>query len=341
MKETARRWMRPVLGLAITFFFLWLMFRHIDFSEVGVALSKISLPSLIFALGFLASGYTVRIVRWWWMLRTLDPQVMLSSCAWPFLVSIALNNLLPFRAGDAARVVGFRKQLRAPAIRLLGTLFIERVLDLMTLLGFFFIGLLGVTTDEVPETFIRLTAFIGAVAAAAVLTALLFNRQIKRLVCWIANLPALAKRGWTDPIKQHSKHFLDTLNLLRTPKLTFQLIALSIVVWTFEGAVFATVAHAISPESTYVGSWFALATGTLATLLPSSPGYVGTFDYFAMLGLIAYGAERATAAAFAFVVHVILWLPLTGAGLIYFLLPGASLLRKKIAVSVSTKEESA
>lgn len=328
MKGTARRLIRPVLGLVITAIFLWLMVRHMDFNEVHSALSDISILSLILALCFLTAGYTVRVVRWWWMLRTLDPQVALSSCTWPFLVSIALNNLLPFRSGDVVRVVGFRKHLNAPAMRLLGTLFIERLLDLMILLGFFFVGLLGITADQFPVTFIRMTAYIGAIAAAGVFTVLLFHKQFARLVYWAADMAFFTKRSWSASIKQHSKHFLDALNLLRTPKLTLQLIALSVVVWSFEGAVFATVAYTISSDSASTAPWFALATGTLATLLPSSPGYVGTFDYFAMLGLMAYGVEHASAVAFAIVVHAILWLPLTAAGLVYFLLPCTPFLRK-------------
>ncbi len=56
--------------------------------------------------------------------------------------------------------------------------------------------------------------------------------------------------------------------------------------------MFATVAWSLRTDASPLGPWFALSTGTLATLLPSSPGYVGTFDYFAMLGLVAYGASR-------------------------------------------------
>ena len=135
-------------------------------------------------------------------------------------------------------------------------------------------------------------------------------------------------------------HFLDALGVLRTPVLTLQLIGLSILVWTMEGAVFLIVAQAVSPEVETAGAWFALATGTLATLLPSSPGYVGTFDYFAMLGLVAYGADRATAAGFAVAVHIVLWLPLTMAGLIYFMMPGSYLLRKQISAQISENKES-
>ena len=74
--------------------------------------------------------------------------------------------------------------------------------------------------------------------------------------------------------------------------------------------------------------WFACATGTLATLIPSSPGYVGTFDYFAILGMMAYGAGRAISTAFAMLVHLLLWLPVTLAGAAYLVVPGTAAARR-------------
>ena len=53
--------------------------------------------------------------------------------------------------------------------------------------------------------------------------------------------------------------------------------------------------------------------------MPSSPGFVGTFDYFTISGLTAYGASAAVATAAAFIIHIVLWLPLTAAGMGYLL----------------------
>ena len=50
-----------------------------------------------------------------------------------------------------------------------------------------------------------------------------------------------------------------------------------------------------------------LAAGTLATTIPSAPGHVGTFDWFAAQGLKAYGTSAEVAIAFALTVHAVLW----------------------------------
>ena len=113
-------WIKPVIGLAITVIFVWLLAHGLDVSALSHAFAELSLPLLVLALLFLSAGYTLRIVRWWWMLRVLEPSLSLKACVWPFLTSIAVNNVMPFRAGDALRVFGFRQQLRSPAVRVLG-----------------------------------------------------------------------------------------------------------------------------------------------------------------------------------------------------------------------------
>jgi uncharacterized membrane protein YbhN (UPF0104 family) len=60
----------------------------------------------------------------------------------------------------------------------------------------------------------------------------------------------------------------------------------------------------------------------LATTIPSAPGYVGTFDAPGIAVLVAYGVDKATAAAYTLVLHVALWVPITALGAYYFLQGG-------------------
>ena len=40
------------------------------------------------ALAFMAAAHALRIVRWWWMLRALEPGLSLGACARPYLAGI-------------------------------------------------------------------------------------------------------------------------------------------------------------------------------------------------------------------------------------------------------------
>jgi uncharacterized protein (TIRG00374 family) len=316
------RWLKLVSSLAVTAAFLWLLVQGLDIKALGQAFADISIPFLSMALIFLASGYTVRIVRWWLMLRALEPSLPFGSCIWPFVTSIAVNNVLPFRAGDAFRVFSFRQQLRSPVVRVLGTLVIERVLDLIVLLFFFFLGLLALPSGAFPERFVVGATWLAGLSLGAVLALILLTPWLGRIIDRIAVHSFFASRNLTEAITNHGAHFVEALGLVRSPRRLLVLLGLSVLTWTFEGAVFATVAAALHVAVNPLGPWFSLGTGTLATLIPSSPGYVGTFDYFAAQALEAYGAAPEVAVAFALTVHVVLWVPLTAAGLLYLFIHG-------------------
>ena len=132
----------------------------------------------------------------------------------------------------------------------------------------------------------------------------------------------LAGRRWAEAVSRHGAHLAEALRLVRAPRRMLALLGLSAAAWACEGAVFATVAAATRAGAEPMGPWFSLAAGTLATTIPSAPGYVGTFDWFAAQGLEAYGVPPQRAAAFALTVHAVLWAPLTAVGLFYLLARG-------------------
>ena len=310
----ARRWGRFAVGLVVALGFAYLTVRQLDWPAMRGAWRVASPTALATALAFLAAGLAVRVARWWWMLRALEPALPLGACVRPFVVSLAVNNTVPFRAGDVMRAFGFQGTLHSPPARVLGTLVIERALDAFVLLAFFFTGLAGVAAGALPAAFVRTGAVIGVAVLGAILALLVTPRPMRRLAGWVLSRGPLAQARWARALDQVAGQLFDTLALVQAPVRALQLVGLSVLAWALEGGAYASVAWALHTPVAPAGPWFSLATGTLATLLPSSPGYVGTFDYFAAAGLIAYGAPRAAAAANALLVHLLLWLPVTAFG---------------------------
>ena len=315
-----RSHLRTVAGLVLAAAFLWLAFGRVDWSAIGTVLREATPGPLVVGALALAAGFFVRIVRWWTMLRALEPAVSLRSCVRPFLLSLAVNNTMPLRAGDAVRAVGFRDTLRSPVMRVVGTLLIERVLDLFVLVALFFVGLLAVPPGVIPRAFVTAAAVLGGVALVALLV--LSPGVLRVAADRVTSSRVLEHRSWTPRLRESARRLTDTFALARSPRRAMQLLSLSVLAWLLEGAMYACVAWALHVDGSPIAPWFAAATGTLATLIPSAPGYVGTFDYFAILGLTAFGAHRAAATAFAMVVHVMLWLPVTIVGAAFLVKPG-------------------
>lgn len=308
----SRRWWRGLAGLVVAVLFLLLIGRHVAWAEVRSVLASAELWPLFVGLVALAADLGARIVRWWWMLRAAEPDLPLSSCVRPFLGSLALNNTVPFRAGDLVRVVGFRQALRAPAARVLGTLVVERILDLLVLLAILSVGLLGAPAGF-PRGFVVAAAVAGMLALTALTALTLFPGFVSGVLTRVV-APLARGRAWGPAALRAVGDLAEALALLRSPGRALRLVGASAFAWVLEGAMFACVAWSLHIPVAPLAPWLALGAATLATLLPSSPGYVGTFDYFGMLGLTAYGVNHAEAAAFVLLAHVMLWLPVTLAG---------------------------
>lgn len=314
-------WLRPVAGVAVATVFVYLAFGRIGWGEIQPVLRSAAALPLLIALAALAGGLFVRIARWWWMLRVFEPALSLNACARTFLVSLALNNTVPLRAGDVYRVFGLRGALRSAPVQVAGTLVIERVLDLFVLLSLFFVGLLGVAAGSFPPAFIATGVTLGVLSVTGILFLVLMPHHLQRVLQAVLRRPAEKGRRWARRASSFVTQFFGGLSLLRSPARALQLLGLSLLAWMLEGFVFAAVAWSLHVGGSPAGPWFSLAAGTLATLIPSSPGHVGTFDYFAMLGLMSYGAAAAVAAAFALLVHLVLWLPVTLVGAMLLLAP--------------------
>lgn len=136
MKAISRRRIRSAVGLGITLLFVYLLLKHVELDQLAAAATRIHPSALIVCLGFLVFEYGLRIWRWWLMLRACAPAITVRACISPLLVSVAVNNVLPLRAGDAFSVIGFTEQLKTSPVQLLGSLIIERLLDVTILLLF-------------------------------------------------------------------------------------------------------------------------------------------------------------------------------------------------------------
>ncbi len=132
----------------------------------------------------------------------------------------------------------------------------------------------------------------------------------------------LAGRRWTEALPRQGAHLAEAFGVVRSTPRTLALPALSAIVWVCEGGAFVVLADPLMPDAALLGPWLSLAAGSLATGLPSAPGYIGAFDYFAALGFAAYGSTPEIAAALALTVHA-LWAPYTVVGLVCYWLPSS------------------
>jgi uncharacterized membrane protein YbhN (UPF0104 family) len=210
------------------------------------------------------------------------------------------------------RVFAFNRKLGTTSGVVAATLFVERLLDLLIVTVLLAAALRML--DIGPSVVSGLGSNVLLAGAAVLLLVLLFPRTFAPAARWAGRLASRVAPRAGARVSEEIAKGLATLERLAKGHVMLKLLAWSALAWMFEGCVFLFAALALPSVTEPQGAWLALPVATFATLIPSTPGYVGTFDYFTAWAMIQLGNATAPAAAMAFLVHTLLWLPPTVLG---------------------------
>lgn len=321
----SRRGLKLTLGLLISAIFLYATFRTVSIARVADALARARPEWIAAALLFILLAYSLKILRWLTMLRSLGATIGFREAAAPFLGGVAFNNVLPLRAGDIIRVLAFQRFTGVAPSGQLGTLALERLMDLFVLTGFLFATLSFWQVDALDEALLNGLRLVALGAVAAVVIFILAPRPIRIVVRWMEHrIPRLQAAG------EALLRLSDAVATLSRPLFLLRILLLSIIAWLAEGGAYFAVGHALGVADHPQVALLALSVGTLATMIPSSPGYVGTFHYFAAQVVAAFGAGSVGAAAYAVLIHALLWLSTTSSGFLALAFSGMGVRQKEV-----------
>jgi len=310
------------LGLAISLVFLYLALRGLHLEDLGASLRQANYWWLIPGVAVYFLGVWARAWRWHYLLRpvkAVPTRVMFPIVA----IGYMGNNIYPARAGEVLRAIVLKRREDIPISASLATIIVERVFDGVVMLAFVFVNLPELARLTADSGFVGniqtlalwgTGAFIGALAVF--LLAAMFPFQAHSILRTVVNrvLPLRMQ----ERVLSLGERFLSGLESLRSPREAVMVFLTSVVIWLLETGKYWFVMHAFSFQVSFFALMLMNGIVNLATTIPSAPGYVGTFDAPGIAVLVAYGIDRATAAAYTLVLHAALWLPITALGAYYF-----------------------
>jgi len=305
---------RNIAGVVVSGLCIGFMAWRIDFAGAKSAITNFDVSYLAWGVLSLSLGYSARILRWSTMLRAAGADTSPMKCAAPFLGSIALNNVLPARLGDVVRAFVFPSALGISRIVSTGTLVMERLADLATLLLFLLIGLVAYPTARLPES-VKLSAIVLSVGAVVALLAIfVFSGPLSSFCFGLARRDFGKHNTIARRLLTGCAALLATFRAMSRPSVLIGIFALSLLAWAGESGLFLAFLKGFGISATPASAAIVMTMATLATLVPSSPGYVGPFHLAAYTAMTLLGSSADVAASFAVLTHAGIWMSTTFAG---------------------------
>lgn len=270
-----------VISLAFAGFFLWLALKGLDFKVIQQSLAKANYLWVLFASVFGLLAYWFRAIRWNLMLEPMGHRISNSNSLWSISFGYLMNLTIP-RSGELARATALYGVEKVPVDKSFGTIILERVVDLVCMLGFLGLTLLF-KYDAILSFYknsgvqINPNKIIGVLLVLIIGTVLFFVFKKK-----LAGIPFLGKVvNFIDGIFQG----LTTIFKLRQ-KGKFILYTLGIWISYYFAAYLVCFALPETSGFTFADGFFIIVVGTLGMIIPASGG-IGAYNLAMKFGFMA------------------------------------------------------
>jgi glycosyltransferase 2 family protein len=311
MRSSWRVW----LGFGISLIFIYFALRGQDFNLIVESLRGASYIWLIPALIAYFAGVAVRSFRWSYLLRPIQnigPIRLFPIVA----IGYMGNNVLPLRAGEVVRSYALSARFRIRKTGALATIAVERIFDGLTMVLFMMVASLSIAlTTDLRNLFMVATGLF--IALSAMLIIMVFAPDLRTRL--IALAVGLLPDRFGSRVERMAGSFIEGLGILRRRQDLLVVAFTSVLAWSLEASMYYFIAEGFNLDLSPSAILMVTAVANLATLIPSSPGYVGPFEAGVMLVLVgALSIQREAALSYAVIVHAALYFPITLVGFFFW-----------------------
>lgn len=304
-----KKYLKLLFGIFLGGLFLFFMMRHANWHHIFEIFKTANFFGIFASFLLLVLSLLFRAERWYLILK---PHFHVKSAKRRpsydvFFLGMGANALLPFRLGDIARGTLFSSYLDLAPIKTLTALFLEKLFDLLVICS---IGFVMFTFFPIQESkFLKIGANGLAYIVILLLIILLSAHYLRHPIVYFLgrlkkSFPVLIRLIAFVESQMH--HVCDALSLINTGKNFLLLLFYSLATWFAEACACYAVALSLPSLPHPMASWAAMPIAVLSTALPSAPGGIGTFDFFAERIMKLWDNPANASIAYAFMIHIII-----------------------------------
>ena len=322
-RRVRSRLLRLLPGIVVSAGFTWWFLAGTDWSELGVALQSVRLDWLALSAAVLFTEFVIRALRWKQLLWQIAPHARFSRLFVATTIGMALNVVLPFRAGDLARPWLGSRETGTPMLPLVTVAVIERVFDILGLLSVFLLMLavLPAGAEAHGELVTNLNVYgsiVGVIGVVGLSAFFVLAAQESRARGLYVRILSFAPPPVRPRFLELFDGFVGGLSSVRSGRALVVSALLSMLHWLNGALSIFALMQAFGLDLPFAAACFTTVAIALTVALPQAPGFVGPFHKAIAMTLVLWGQDAGPAHAFAIVFWGVSFLPITTVGAFFW-----------------------
>jgi glycosyltransferase 2 family protein len=300
-------------GIGIAAIGVWIFSRQVDLSAMLGEVRATPLWKIVVVI--LLNPATLFLRAWRWKIMLPQRNGCSKEGLFPLVViGFMVNNILPARIGEAARAALLWRRNRFTIAESIGSLLVERLLDVLVFVSFLFMPILLLPQLAAQRNYgLLLSAgFCGVLLLFALYA--LRPAIVKQVGQWAAGkLPEKVR----SIVLTIGGEIMSNLDWLGSPRRVVAVVLLSFLTLLCQIGMLQALGFGIERFGFFT-SMFGVAFAALGAAIPLAPGYVGTLHAMLLQGLGMAGIAADKAGAIAVVYHAAGYITITIMGIFFF-----------------------
>ncbi len=290
--------------------FLFFAFRNVNIGHsFDLILRAVPLWVIAFIFVFFFSHF-IRAVRWKIMIKSIKPDASLSNLFGTVMIGYGINCAVP-RLGEVYRAMFLGKWENLSRTSLLGTIIIERVIDIFTFVVSVLISLpifRGNLFDEV--TWLEPTIFFSFLFLAVLIIILIMIVKLReKLFSGIVNIIGKTSDKGAERLSYIFQMLAEGFSSLKgftDYLLVFLLTAVMMLLYALSNYVGFFMLHMENMQVVTFGTaWILMTISAFGVAIPT-PGGTGSYHIFVIFVLVnLFNFSQEVSAAYALLTHFI------------------------------------
>jgi uncharacterized protein (TIRG00374 family) len=281
------------MSVLLAAFFLYLALRGLNWTAFLASLRLANYGYVAFLAVWSSASYFLRAMRWRVLLNS-QKYIPPLNVFWANMAGYLGNNVLPARAGEFVRAAYVSQKENIPIAFVFATGLAERLADLAALV---ILGAASIFfTEAVPgymQGALRNFAFVAILGIAFIFSLPLLQSPVNKI---LGALPFLSQ-PLKSKLRELANHFVEGIKVIARIERWLPFALFTALIWLMDGVGVTVLALALHEKLTLAQAFLFIAALGLSSAVPSTPGFVGVYQFVAVTVLVPFGIVRESALA--------------------------------------------